>query len=159
MKVNYNYLICFFTLLVISMNSCTKVKPEKWRHIKISPLDKTQVVTVITKGNKRYFMNGEHAKVPNDNYLLLDLSKVDRLGDGFSICWNDPVGYNWKIASTYATLIENRLDTSKYLYYQPLDKNAQAISDGYKKDNCGNFLIRENREPWGNLTVQYVQAQ
>lgn len=103
-------------------------------------------------------MNGKHEKIPIDNYLLLDLSEVDRLGDGFSICWNDN-GYSWKIASTYAKVIENKLDTTKYLYYQPISNDDNTISEEYKRINCGVFLIREDRQPWGDLKVKYVFNQ
>jgi hypothetical protein len=138
------------------MISCVQtIKQEKWTHIVISPLDGSQEVTVITKGNKRYVMNGRHENIPEDNYLLLDLSKVDRLGDGFSICWDDN-GYRWKLASSYAKLVENKLDTSKYTYYQPLDKSDKPLSVDYKNINCGNFLIREEESLWGNLKVRYI---
>ncbi|CAM1360314.1 conserved hypothetical protein [Tenacibaculum litopenaei] len=143
-------------ILIFTLNSCKKNKPqEKWQHIEISPKDKSQLVTIITKGDKRYIMNGTHHKIPNDDYLLLDLSEVDRLGDGFSVCWNESNGYKWKIASSYAKLIENKLDSSKYLYYQPIKKNDLPISIEYKECNCGSLLIRENRKPWGDLVVEY----
>ena len=142
------------------MNSCwQKKEQEKWRHIEISPIDKSQTITVITKDKKRYFINGKHNEIPKDKYLLLDLSEVDRLGDGFSICWDDPKGYKWKIACTYAKLIENRLDTSKYLYYQPIGENEQPISVEYKENNCGNFLIRESRQPWGDIRIKYITKE
>jgi|SRR5690554_1350758 len=151
--IDKNILVFFSVFFFFSCSQ--KEEKEKWRHIEISPLDETQIVTVITEGEKRYIMNGKYKNIPKDNYLLLDLSKVDRLGDGFSICWNDN-GYQWKIASTYAKLIENKLDTSKYSFYQPLNTEDNSISEKYKKTNCGNFLIRENRKPWGNLKVKYI---
>lgn len=158
--INLNKIMKNKTLFLVSfifiLNSCIQNKThEKWRHIEISPMDKSQTITIITKGDKRYFINGKHSTIPNDNYLLLDLSKVAPLGDGFSICWNDSNGYRWKIASTYAKIIENKLDTSKYHYYQPIRKDDPPVSIGYKEKNCGNLLIRENREPWGDLVVKY----
>lgn len=144
--------LCFF---IIITNSCRQNKEqESWRHIELSPLDESQVITVITKDKKRYFMNGHHDEVPPNDYLLLDLSEVDQLGDGISVCWND-AGYKWKIASSYAILIENRLDTTKYLYYEPLGEYGQPISKGYEEPNCGGMLIRENLGPRGDLRVKY----
>lgn len=152
-----NKILSVFLIFILFVCSCKQEnRYEKWKHIEIFPKDKSQVITIITTDDKRYIMNGKHNKIPDDNYLLLDLSKVDPLGDGFSICW-DENGYNWKIASTYAKLIENKLDTSKYSYYQPLNKQDKPISLEYKKTNCGNFLIRENRNPWGNLIVEYIE--
>ena len=148
------FIVVFLGLLFVSC--LHKTKFEKWRHIEISPRDKSQVITVITEGNKRYFIEGQYDKIPNDNYLVLDLSNVDKLGDGFSICWDDSTGYKWKLASTYAALLENKLDTSKYLYYQPIEEHAKKLTVDYKGSNCGNYLIRENRKPWGNLLVEFI---
>lgn len=151
-KEKYFSLVLFTVILV----SCgQEKKQEEWHHIEISPLDGSQVVTVITKGEKRYIMNGKHKDIPDDNYLLLDLSKVDRLGDGFSVCW-DENGYKWKIASAYARVVENKLDTTKYLYSQPLGDYGQPTSEGYTGKNCGGILIREKRGPNGDLKVKYI---
>lgn len=161
MKYKYYNHITYVWVLVFFLSSCSQKKTaDKWRHVEISPIDESQTITVITtKGNKRYFANGKHHKIPKDNYLLLDLSKVDRLGDGFSICWNDSSGYKWKIASTYAELVENKLDTSKYLYYQPLKEDDFPVLVEYKERNCGNILIRENRKPWGDLRIKYITRE
>lgn len=145
--------ILFITILLISCGQEKRL--EKWRHIEISPLDGSQVVTVITKEEKRYLMNGRHKDIPDDNYLLLDLSEVDRLGDGFSVCWNEN-GYKWQIASAYARVVENKLDTTKYLYFQPLGDYGQPTSKGYSGKSCGGILIREKREPNGDLRVKYI---
>lgn len=147
-------------ILAISLGSCSqkekKEKKEKWHHVEISPIDDSQTITIITKGENRYIMNGKHDSIPLNNYLLLDLSEVDRLGDGISICWNEPGGFKWKIACSYASLVENKLDTTKYSFYQPTEKYDEPVSVNYKKKNCGNFLIREGRKPWGNLRVKYI---
>lgn len=147
-----------FVLIALIFSACLKkTAEEKWRHIEISPLDDSQIVTVITNGDNRYIMNGkrESESIPTDDYMLLDLSMVDEFGDGLSICWDED-NYKWKLASSYAKLIENKLDTSKYTYYQSVDFNDSTLIIDYKKANCGNFLIRENREPWGNLKVNYI---
>lgn len=145
-------------LIIILTYSCKEEKKiERWRHVEIMPLDKSQVVTIITKGDKRYVMNGVHNGIPKDNYLLLDISKVDPLGDAISICWDD-LGYKWKFDSTYATLIENKLDTTKFLFFKSLGKYGEPVSTGYTTDNCGVVLIREYQQPWGNLLIKYIPA-
>lgn len=147
------FALIFFTLIFACCGQGKRM--EKWRHIEISPLDESQVVTVITTGEMRYIMNGKHKTIPEENYLLLDMSKVDRLGDGFSICW-DENGYKWKIASAYARVVENKLDTTKYLYYQPLGEDGQPTSDGYTGKSCGGILIREKTGPRGDLKLKYI---
>lgn len=153
--INRLFKISISLLIVFVVTSCKQNDNEElWRHIEISPKDKSQMITVITKANTRYFINGKHSEIPKDGYLLLDISKVDKLGDGVSVCWNEP-NYNWKLTNTYATLVENKLDTSKFLFYQPMGKYGEPVSDGYLGDNCGGILIRENIEPRGNLRIIY----
>jgi len=150
------FIVLVLPFVFISCNN-KKKKIEKWRHVEIYPLDKSQVITIITKGNKRYVMNGVHSEIPKEDYLLLDISKVDALGDGISVCWNDS-GYRWKFRSVYATIIENKLDTTKFIYYQRLGKYGEPISAGYKKKNCGGVMIREHQQPRGNLIIKYIPA-
>lgn len=148
------FVVCLLLCLLIC--SCEKKNNiEKWRYIEISPEDKSQVITIITLGNNRYFMDGKHRKIPNDGYLLLDISEVDRLGDGISVCWNE-TSYKWKISSAYAKLIENKLDTFNFLYFQPIGEYGEPISKGYLGDNCGGILIRENLNPRGNVKINYI---
>ncbi len=152
-----NYLLInFITLIILSLlsSSCYK-KNEKWKHVEISPLDGSQVITIITKGNKRYVMDGKHNKIPKKGYLLLDISMVDQLGDAILVCWNDSSVYKWKIASTYATLINNQLDTSKFFYYQSLGVDGEPSSVGYTGNNCGSVSIREYKKPKSNLKIAY----
>lgn len=127
-------------------------KNEKWQHIEMRPLDDTLVITVITKENKRYFINGIHKDLPTENYLLLDISKIDKLGDAISICWRDKQ-YIWTITNSYARVVENKLDTTKYNYFEP---KGHPTTSGFLEKNCGGILIRENRYPRGNLKVDYV---
>ena len=159
-KINHWFLLCSAAFIgLVNFVSCSNtVKYEKWRHVQIQPKDRSQTVTIITEGDKRYIMYGKHEKIPEDGYLLLDMSKVDRLGDAISICWNDN-GYKWKVASAYAELIENKLDTSSFLYHQPIGEYGQPVSAGYTGENCGGVLIREDLKPRGNLIVNYVLQQ
>ena len=149
------YWILFLTTFTIT--SCKQEQKEKWRHVEILSPDKTQVITIITKSNRRYIMDGIHSVIPKDNYLLLDISQVDGLGDAIAVCWNDS-GYKWKLDNAYAKLVENKLDTTDYLYFHSLGKYGEPVSIGYMGNSCGSFLIREieYRKPKGNLTVRYV---
>lgn len=150
------FIIIFFNLTIFSACIGKKSNREQWRHVEIYPKDKSQTITIITNGNQRYIIAGKHDKIPYKGFLLLDISKVDRLGDGISICWNDS-GYRWKIASAYGRLIKNTLDSSKFVYYQPLGKYGEAVSTGYMEANCGGFLIRESLSPRGDLIVNYIK--
>jgi len=147
--------VSFFAILIIVYGCKEKNSDEKWRHVELQPLDKSQTITIITQDDKRYFINGVHKNIPSDGYLLVDMSKVDPLGDGISVCWNDS-GHKWKIASAYAKLVENKLDTSRFLYYESKGKLEEPVSEGLLGSNCGGILIRENLKPRGNLIVNYI---
>lgn len=147
-------LIHFFMIL-LTFVSCNESNTERWRHVEISPKDRSQTITIITKDDKRYFMDGKHIDIPDSGYLLLDISEVDPLGDGVSVCWNDS-GHKWKIASAYAHLIENKLDTSKFLYFESKGKSGEPTAMGYLGSNCGGILIRENLKPRGDVIIRYV---
>lgn len=144
-------MILFITLIIFS---CTN-KEEKWRGVEIQPIDKSQIITIITIKNQRYIMDGKVSQIPQDGYILLDIAEVDALGDAISVCWNDS-GYKWKISSTYARLIENKLDTSKFFYYQPIGKYGEPTSNGYLENNCGEIMIREHLTPRGNVKLNYI---
>ncbi len=154
MMRNY-WLVNFIPLIVLSLFSSSCYKNEKWKHVEISPIDGSQVITIITKVNKRYVMDGKHNKIPKKGYLLLDISKVDRLGDAILVCWNDSSVYKWKIANTYAKPIKNQLDTTKFFYYQSLGVDGEPTSVGYTGNNCGSVLIREYVKPESNLKIAY----
>ncbi len=157
MKVHFFY---FFALAVFSLASCGYSKEqEKWRYIVISSLDESQSITVFTIGNDRYVMNGIHEKIPNDGYIHLSLSNVDRLGDGIEVCWSKNTS-GWKLQSPDAKILVNKLDTSKFNYYTPKGENGRPDFSQYKQPNCGILYIREmDRKPWGNLKVQYIRPQ
>jgi hypothetical protein len=53
-------------------------------------------------------------------------------------------------------LIENKLDTSKFLYYQPIGEYGEPTSTGYLGSNCGGILIREYLSPRGNINLNYI---
>lgn len=139
---------------ILVLNSCNE--KEKWRHIELYPKNGSQTITVITKGTKRYFMNGKHNEVPKDNYILIDISNVDRLGDGVSVCWNKHGKYKWKVSNAYGKLLVNKLDSTMFLYNQPIGKYGEPTSAGYEDENCGGLAIREKRKPRGNLKVKYI---
>jgi hypothetical protein len=88
-KIYYRLLSVISCFIILTFSCVNKKNVEKWRYVEIYSRDKSQVITVITLGDKRYLMDGKHKKIPNDGYLLLDISEVDHLGDGISVCWNE----------------------------------------------------------------------
>jgi len=117
---------------------------NRWRKVQISSPDDKNHITIITLGDERYIINGKHENVPKSNYALVDISKVDRLGDEIGICWNQN-GYQWELHSLYSELIESDLDTAKFKVYEELDKDDKGIpsSEKYLNRGCALVYLRE----------------
>jgi hypothetical protein len=124
--------------------------------VELYPKDSSQVITVITTSRYRYIANGRHKNIPKQQYLKLDMAKVDALGDGISICW-DKNGNGWKIASAYAELVENKLDTLRYRYAPSTGSLGEPRIGSYADANCGGTLIRERSNARGNVVVRTYQ--
>ena len=59
---------------------------KKMDRIYIYTPDKKQCITVFNSNEIRYIVDGEHANIPDTNYLKLDVRQIDPLGDGIWIC-------------------------------------------------------------------------
>jgi hypothetical protein len=117
--------------------------------------DETQSITVITdrKQNIRYIINGNVSAVPDTNYVKLDISNIDILGDGVWGCW-EKEGYLWEVCVHEAIILESKLDTTKYKFNASLPTREFGIPTEfkYRQDSCfvygfesGSLLV-ENYE-------------
>lgn len=103
--------------------------------------DEDQCITVINyKGEKvRYIIPGKHYTAPNRDYIKMDISKIDPIGDGVWGCWNENEG--WELVVEKAVIIENKLDTSKFKFYDKLPRDDWGVprETKYKNKNCFIF--------------------
>lgn len=110
--------------------------------------DKTQSITVITdrKQNIRYVINGKVNSVPDTNYVKLDISEIDILGDGVWGCW-EKEGYLWEVCVHDAVVLENKLDTTKYKFNVSLPRREFGIpiQEKYVQDSCFVYDFVSNR--------------
>jgi len=104
----------------------------------IRSTDNKNCVTIITQNNNRYIIEGENTTIPDDNFIKLDLKNIDReIGDEIVGCWNKD-GYKWIIFNDNAIVIENKLDSTKYLFKNrlPVNKNGIPSLEGYIEGSC-----------------------
>lgn len=130
---------------------------KSWEIVVITSPDKSQSITVITQGNIRYIIDGKHKKIPNEDYVKLDISKVSPIGDQIGICWNVD-GYNWRFVNDESQLIENKLDRSLFDFKCELEKTKQGgpTFKEYLYENCVRISIRENRvDPENGAILNY----
>jgi hypothetical protein len=132
---------CVILFLVLS---CTNTK--KWKNTIIESPDKKQSITIITKGDIRYIMNGRYKEIPEYNYIKLDISKISPIGDQIGICWNID-GYLWRIVNDDSRLIENNLDSTLFDFKKSLEKDKYGAPTfrEYLNENCVQISIREER--------------
>lgn len=132
-------IIVGFLIIVISF-SCSKSSK-----IKFFSLDKDNCVTVLTKDTIRYVIAGDYDKVPDTNFVKLDISKIPELGDGVWICWLENQG--WDIVVDKSIILENKLDSTKHLFDNklPVDERGIKTEIKFRQENCaifGYYLMR-----------------
>ncbi|GAB5475722.1 MAG: hypothetical protein Mars2KO_38210 [Maribacter sp.] len=103
-------------------------------------MDKSQCISVITIDDSRFFINGEFEKVPDSNYIEVDIKNITRLGDEIGVCWKTG-DYEWEIVNHRSKIVENKLDTTKYKFNTSWETDERGIpnSKKYHKPNCGTI--------------------
>jgi hypothetical protein len=125
--------IVFYILIVsIVLTGCDK----KTNYV-YSP-DRKQCITIITEENYRYIINGKHSSIPEVNYVKYSLDSVDvEYGDEIVGCWKND-GYEWKIATDNAIILENKLDTLRFKFHEkfPVDNDDSPTIVDYSYKGC-----------------------
>lgn len=128
-----SFLISFLLLLVLGCN--------RKQIIHFYSLDRSQCITVITKGEYRYIINGEHYSVPDSNYVKLKIQNVspEEYG-GFRICWKNSI-YSWDVVADKTEIVESTLDTLKYNFSTklPVDKRGIPTEIKFRQPDCAVF--------------------
>ena len=71
----------FLIVFIVIIQACSPSrKDEFWKKVIIQPLDGSQTITIFTIGDKRYILDGLYEDIPDNNYILLDISNVDSIG-------------------------------------------------------------------------------
>lgn len=127
-------LICL-SLLIIGLNSCN----SKNDHFVLSPKDRTQSITIITEGETRFIIDGEHNAVPEGNFVKLDISNIDPIGDEIGVCWNKGK-YEWEVVNHGSRILENKLDTTRFRFNNSWETDKRGIPNAtkYHQEMCGS---------------------
>ena len=126
--------VTIITIVILFGDHITKT------NFKIYSADKKECVTVITNGKMRYFINGAYNSIPKTNYIKVDISNIDPIGDEIGICWKNDE-YDWLIVNHHSKVVENRLDTLKYKFNTSWETDETGIINAkkYRKNNCGTI--------------------
>ncbi|WP_289062617.1 hypothetical protein [uncultured Zobellia sp.] len=114
--------------------------PPNRTNFKLFSSDKNRCVSIITMGDTRYIINGNHSTVPKSDYIKLDISSISSLGDEIGVCWNNGK-YQWEIVNDKAKIIDIQLDTLIYRFHTNWEEDEHGIpnSKKYHKPNCGTI--------------------
>lgn len=107
------YAILSLIILIIALSGCNRER------FYICAKDKNQCITVITYKNKkiRYIINGKHYTIPDKNYVKLDISRIDKIGDEILGYWNP---HGWVLYNHKSIVLEKNIDTVKYKFKNSL---------------------------------------
>ncbi|TRO66770.1 hypothetical protein [Christiangramia sabulilitoris] len=131
------FVILIIGILIKFFTSC---KNANRNNFKIYSPDKSQIITIITKDQIRYIINGDVENIPDSNFVKLDISQIDPVSDEIGICWNTNNLY-WKLTNNNSKILENKLNTSKYKFENNWKKKTNGVPDisEFRKENCGTF--------------------
>lgn len=123
------------------MGSCI-ISPDNVNvmdHFVLYPTDKSQAITIITEGDTRYIMNGNLERVPDTNYIKVDISQIDPIGDAIGVCWNKGK-YQWELVNHQSIILENKLDSSRFKFNTSWEVDDRGIPNAakYHQENCGS---------------------
>lgn len=124
-------------VLILIVSSCNS--NSKNDHFVLSPKDKSQSITIMTAGDIRYIVDGNHDSLPDTNYIKINISKIDPIGDEIGVCWNKGK-YRWEVVNHQSDILENKLDTAKYKFNTSWELDNRGIPNAakYRRDNCGS---------------------
>ncbi|MFI2741640.1 hypothetical protein ACG2LH_02785 [Zhouia sp. PK063] len=139
--ITFITLLLLFGILITTGLLLFSSRPSS-THFKMYSVDKKQCISIITRGNSRYIINGPRDEVPTTNYIQLDISHIDDLGDEIGVCWNKNP-YHWKLVNDGAIVVENKLDTLHYQFFNQWERDKRGIPTiaNYHEPDCGTIDV------------------
>lgn len=136
------YTIVFIFILL----GCNHRKYERILYVE-SP-DSSNVITILTRNDIRYIIDGKYKNVPNTDYVKLDISQITDLSDELGICWNTEDGFKWRLVNHKARIMENKLDSHSFDFKEELEKDERGVPTmkEYLSDNCTRIGLYYNLE-------------
>ncbi|WP_430908522.1 hypothetical protein [Maribacter sp. 2-571] len=123
-------------LILVLAYGCSEKQSEI---IYLYPADRSQVVTIISNytARGRAIAIGKHSEMPEKGYVLLDISGIREGGDEIGICW-DKNGHRWEMVNNGSRVINNKLDTTQYVFRDEWFKDKRGIANPeyYWQPNC-----------------------
>lgn len=132
-----------FLIIVVSLFLFSCITEERSFYIELPVKDVG--ISVITRGNNRYLIDGNYTQVPDTNYVQLDISNVSKEADEIGLCWGLE-NVEWKAINYRARVITDRLDSTRFLYEwnTKTDELETPSMKDYTRKNCLRLEIFNN---------------
>ncbi len=126
--------ISLFIVFILITIGCTRYPKRMY----IYTPNKNQCITVFNLEDYRYLCVGEVKRIPESNYIKLDVSRIDEIGDGIHILWKKN---GWDVVVRYSILIESTLDTTCYKFSNklPIDDKGFSTEEKFRQDSAAIF--------------------
>lgn len=135
---------------------------ERRELVHIYSPDRDQCLTVITFGNHtQYLMEGETLKVPDSNFIKLDIREKDLVVDNsINICWEEYSAYNWDVVISSSMILEMNIDTNKFRFRTdlPLKDNLIPTEKKFRNKNCATIDLGLGRSSPPSETAVVIRA-
>lgn len=124
----------FLAIFIFTIISC-----KKSTYYVYSP-DKKQCITIKDFYNERYIVIGKVNNIPDTNYVKLKTDPEIKMNDELAGCWSQ-TNSKLKLIINDALILENKMDTSKYIFLNklPLNKNNIPTLNGFSENGCFHF--------------------
>jgi hypothetical protein len=126
--------ISLFIVFILITIGCTRYPKRMY----IYTPNKDQCVTVFNLEDYRYLCVGEVKRIPESNYIKLDVSKRTDLSDGIYILWKNN---GWDVVVIKSRLLESKLDTTRYKFSNklPIDDKGFSTEEKFRQDSAAIF--------------------
>jgi hypothetical protein len=102
----------------------------------------SQEITVLYKPSLReiYIIDGRPRRIPDTNYVRISIQDQDPIGDEIWGCW-EKNGYEWEMCYQGSSIIENKLDTSRFVFHISLPLGSYGVPDPsrFTQDLCFKY--------------------
>jgi len=126
--------ISLFIVFIIITTGCARYPKRMY----IYTPNKDQCITVFNLKDYRYLCVGKVKRIPESNYIKLDVSNRTDLSDGIYILWKNN---GWDVVVIKSALLESKLDTTCYKFSNklPIDEKGFSTEEKFRQDSAAIF--------------------
>ena len=117
-----------------------------------SPL-KDQCITIFSHGNQQFIVSGKVDKIPDSNYVVIDISRGGNEAEALNVCWSEKKG--WYAVIHGVEILNYHLDSNLYIFSNKLPEKEGIPSESlFRNLNCATISFEcKTTSPPSNTTI------